>query len=210
MKKYFLSTLLIGAILVPALASAEATTTASTTVSTSQNFTVCQQGAIEKRDTAIGVARATYNTSMTQALNARKEAEKSAVAITDATAKRVAVKTAVDTYKKAVTLAQEILVKSRKEALATFELDTKTCRQTKTEQRTALTAEKKAEVKTLKEEQKVEVKTLQAERKVAVEAKKAEIKTIRETLKSKMETLRSLLGKKVQTNTTVNSTTTAK
>ncbi len=199
MKKYFLSTLLIGAILAPALASAEvnATTTATTTVSTSQNFTICQQASIEKRDTSLGVARTTYNTSMTKALDARKEAEKAAVAITDPTAKVAAVRAAVDAYKKAVTLAQETLTKSRREVLATFELDTKTCRQTKKEERTTVVAEKK-----------VEIKTLQAERKAEVEVKKAEIKTIRETFKSKIDALRSFFGRKNTTSATVNSTTT--
>lgn len=199
MKKYFLSTLLIGAIIAPALASAEvtATTTATTTVSTSQNFTVCQQGAIEKRDTSLGTSRTTYNTSMTQALDARKNAEKAAVAITDPTAKITAVRAAADAYKKAVTAAQETLTKSRKDILATFELDTKGCRQTKKDERTTVVSEKKAEIK-----------TLQAERKVEVEVKKSEIQAIRESFRSRIDALRSFFGRKTTATATVNSTTT--
>lgn len=199
MKKYFLSTLLISAIITPALASAEvnATTTATTTVSTSQNFTVCQQASIEKRDTSLNVARTAYNTSMSQALSARKDAEKAAVAITDPTAKVTAIRSAVDAYKNSVTTAQETLTKSRKEILATFELDTKNCRQTKKEERTAIISEKKAEIK-----------TLQAERKAEVEVKKAEIKTIRETFRSKIDALRSFFSRKTTAGVNVNSTTT--
>ena len=93
-----------------------------------QIFTACSQMAIEIRDGSIGSARTAYNNAMNLALDARKEAEKSAVAILDAGEKKDAIKIAVNEYKKAVTQAQEGLTKARKESWDTFETNTIGCR----------------------------------------------------------------------------------
>jgi hypothetical protein len=72
-----------------------------------QLLTACAQTSIDIRDSAIGSARMAYNNSMAVALDARKEAEKKAVALDDTDAKKDAIKVAVDAYKKDVTQAQD-------------------------------------------------------------------------------------------------------
>ncbi len=200
MKKYLFTSLLIGAVLAPALASAQTASTtvnATTTATTSLAFTLCQQAAIEKRDTSLGTARTAYNTSMAQALTVRKDAEKAAVAITDPTAKVAAVKLAAETYRKSVTAAQDALTSNRKVVLATFETDAKECRSTKQDTRKAIVTEKKAEIK-----------TLQAEHKAQVEVKKAEIKTLRESFRTQLDALRALFTRKPAASVNVNASTT--
>lgn len=116
-------------MLVPLYASAQETDNQNAVEA--QIFTACSQNAIETRDSAIGSARTAYNNAMTIALDERKEAEKTAVALTDTGSKKAAIKSAVEDYKKAVAQAQEALVKARKEAWATFEANMKTCREGK-------------------------------------------------------------------------------
>jgi hypothetical protein len=150
MKKNLLTTFTLTLLFLPVLAGAEMTpdqvrTDAILTQATeAQIFTACSQAAIETRDGAIGSARTAYNNAMAIALNNRKDAEKKAVALTDAGDKKEAIKDAVDAYKKAVTQAQETLTKARKEAWATFEDNTNNCRDTSKEQRDETTADKKA------------------------------------------------------------------
>lgn len=106
-------------------------------VTEAQVFTACSQASIETRDSSIGSARTAYNNAMALALDARKEAEKKAVAITDASDKKAAIKLAVDDYKKAVAQAQDGLTKARKEAWSSFEENMKTCRDTSKDKRTS-------------------------------------------------------------------------
>ena len=202
MKKYFIPTIILGAILFPAFTSAESTTTSPVIVTTStiptsaQIFTACQQASIENRDTSISSARNTYNTAMATALTARKDAEKSAVALTDEVAKKTAINNASMSYKLAVKTAQDILTKARKETLVNFEKDTTGCRQYKKDIKKVEVEKKIVEKKEINNEKKNEIKALQAEEKVAVEAKKVEIKTLRERFKEKKNALRSFFSRK--------------
>lgn len=92
-----------------------------------QDFTLCQQQAIEARDTEIAASRSLYNTAMAGALTDRKNKEKAAVAITDKDAKKAAIKTSVDTYKNLVKKAQNDLTDARKVAWQTFEDNIEKC-----------------------------------------------------------------------------------
>lgn len=130
MKKNILLTIATTLAVLPTLAGAQGTVQVHSTgqATEAQVFTACSQAAIEMRDSTIGSARTAYNNTMALALDARKEAEKEAVAMTDQGDKKEAIKKAVDSYKKAVTQAQETLVKARKEAWSSFETNTKNCR----------------------------------------------------------------------------------
>ena len=92
-----------------------------------QDFTLCQQQAIEARDTEIATSRSLYNTAMASALTDRKNKEKAAVAITDKDTKKTAIKTSVDTYKNLVKKAQNDLTDARKVAWQTFEDNIEKC-----------------------------------------------------------------------------------
>jgi DNA repair ATPase RecN len=160
MKKILITTTLAMTMLVPFFASAEmtstSTATSSPTIAINKNFTECQQAAIEKKETANGVARTAYNQTITNALSVRKDAEKAAVALTDATAKKAALKAALDTYKAAVKTAQETLTAARKANALTFETDTKACRAARTDARAKLESERKATAAKQKLERKTE------------------------------------------------------
>ncbi len=212
MKKLLLTTILSAAFAIPLFASAQVgiTTDTNATVTVEQGtttqahiFTACSQASIETRDSFIASARSVYNEQMAKALDARKEAEKAAVAILDVDAKRVAIQTAAEAYKKAVTKAQNDLTESRKDAWAGFEKDTEECHQFKTDTKAALTVEKKTSVankieakKEVVAEKKAEVQTMQANVRVAVDAKKDEIKTFREVLKEQLSAIRAFFSKK--------------
>lgn len=128
-KKAYLTTFIALLGFMPVFASAQLSATTTPQASEAQVFTACSQAAIEVRDSSIGSARVAYNNSMNVALDARKVAEKEAVALADAGEKKAAIKVAVDDYKKAVTQAQDALTKARKEAWSTFEASTKACRE---------------------------------------------------------------------------------
>lgn len=143
MKKHLLRVHLVLLLALPLAAHAEvassslvtkeltATSTATTTVTTpEQNFTLCQQQAIEERDTRIASSRTLYNTAMANALTDRKNKEKAAIAIIDKDAKKVAIKNSVDTYKNLVKNAQTDLTEARKDAWQTFEDTIQACRDT--------------------------------------------------------------------------------
>ena len=126
MKTKLITTLFATAFLVPMFVSAQATTTVNTItppviVNTPSTFTVCSQTAIEKRDTAISVARTAYNTSTQSALTARKEAFKQAVALATSTDKVTAKKEAIDIYKVAQKTSQTTYSTARKLAWSTYE-----------------------------------------------------------------------------------------
>lgn len=184
MKKYLLSGLLLSVLVVPGFASAQ---TAATTTP-EQSFTLCQQASIEARDTALGTARTAYNTAMSSALSARKDAEKGAVALTDLAAKKAAIKVAADAYKVSVTNAQNTLKSARVSVLATFETDVKNCRDQRFSGHALEVTAKKGEIQ-----------TLQTERKAAVEAKQAEVQTIRESFRAQIDALRSFFKGKAST-----------
>jgi hypothetical protein len=125
----------LGLLILPLAASADTSVatpavagTTTVKLSTADLFTACSQAAIDTRDGAIGGARAAYNNQMAIALDVRKNAEKAAVAITDESAKKTAIKAAADAYKAAFTQAQEMLVKARKDAWNQFEENVNACR----------------------------------------------------------------------------------
>lgn len=191
-KNTLLTTFALALGFVPMLASAQLSVNLSATTSVqveagqaseAQILTACSQTSIEIRDSAIGSARMAYNNAMAVALDARKEAEKKAVALTDADEKKAAIKIAVEAYKKAVTQAQEGLTKARKDAWATFETNTKNCRDMNNDNRESFISEKKDGVET----KKTELRTLQAElkteTKAGTEEQKTETKTLREAIK---------------------------
>lgn len=221
MKKHFIISTLLASLLSPALVSAEvsivtdSTTTVIVTTSTAptpaQIFTACSQVSIEKRDNAISVARAAYNISMTNALSARKDAEKTAVALEETSDSREVTRTALNAYKKAVQTAQETLTKARKDAWDAFESDSKECRNIKQDTHASATVEQKEGVEKKKEEtkgviemKKVEVKEIRAEGKEASSEKKTEIKTFRESFQEKIDAIRAFFTRKSTSATTIN------
>ncbi len=153
-KNTFITTLALSAVLIPFLASAQISATTSLQIGVGQQpteaqiLTACSQSSIEIRDSAIGSARTAYNNAMSIALEARKNAEKEAVAIEDSGDKKDAVEVAVEGYKKSVTQAQDGLTKARKEAWLAFEVNTKGCREISKDKREAYVAEMKMEAKT--------------------------------------------------------------
>ncbi len=170
--------------------------TESSTSTDVQIFTACSQAAIEVRDSAIGSARTAYNNSMNIALDARKEAEKSAVAILDQGAKKDAIKVAVDEYKKAVTQAQEALTKARKEAWDAFETNTIGCRDinkdTAKNLQMQMQGNKNETAGSAKTENKATLRTMQADVKAdaSVEAK-TEPKSLGNMIKAQIDSIRN-------------------
>jgi hypothetical protein len=169
-----------------------------------QIFTACSQAAIEARDSAIGSARTAYNNAMNIALDSRKEAEKSAVAIRDGGDKKDAIKSAVDEYKKAVTQAQDALTKARKEAWDTFEANTIACRdsnesrgnevsnQSVSQKNAAPAASLKSENKT----EKATARTMQAETTSEDSSEvKVEIKSFGDIIKAQIDSILNFFKK---------------
>jgi cation transport regulator ChaB len=196
--KTIITSLALGALLVPVLSSAQsfATSTVMSDVATeAQVFTACSQSAIEVRDSAISAARTSYNNAMTVALDARKEAEKEAVAMEDAKAKKNAIRTAVEEYKEDVTRAQDSLTKARKEAWSAFETHTKECREMSKENRELIRDASKDGITELR----VLQADLKADAKVPVQEQRAEVKSFRETLRSQLESLRSFFKRSTST-----------
>lgn len=146
-------------------------------------FTLCSQNAIENRDTAITEARATYNTAMTDIVTKRKEKEKAAVALLNASEKKAAIKTAVELYRKESLVAQDALTDARKIIWSTFEADVQACREEKEGKATTTTD--------------VTANTMSAARsmKVEITEEKEENKTLRESLKSGIDAIKSLFSK---------------
>lgn len=160
------------------------TSTYNDTTTYAQIFTVCSQNAIEKRDTAITEARATYNTKMTEIVTKRKEKEKAAVAIVIASEKKTAIKVAVELYRKESLAAQETLTESRKIIWETFEADVQACREGQEGENATSTAVAAANVTAT-------TRTMQAE----TTEEKEEHKTLRESLKSGIDAIKSLFSK---------------
>lgn len=174
MKKTTLITIMLSLLAVPAFSFAEANPDNNGHAIEAQIFTTCSQEAIEARDSSISSARTAYNTTMAVALNARKEAEKKAVGLSDSDEKKSAIKNAVEEYKKAVNHAQETLIKARKEAWATFERDTENCREASKERKDSATTTPHAAAMKENDDRKQEP-------------------SLKETLKAKIESIKNLL-----------------
>lgn len=212
-KNTFLTTFALGLALIPMFASAETNATATLQISINapteaQVFTACSQTSIEVRDEAIGSARTAYNNSMSVALDARKEAEKKAVAIEDADQKKEAIRVAVENYKKAVTEAQDTLTEARKEAWDSFETNTQGCRDGSKDKRQAVVAEKKiaapqkSEVKMLQTNLKADAKVAATAMKVEADTK-TEVKTFRTVIKDQIDSIKAFFGFKASTDASV-------
>ncbi len=211
-KKSLIVSLITSALFMPLLASAQlglnlgATSSVqieTAAASEAQILTACSQTSIEIRDSAIGSARSAYNNSMAVALDTRKEAEKRAVALLGAAEKKEAIRVAVEDYKKAVTQAQDGLTRARKDAWATFESNTKACRDMNNDKREAFVADKKTNASEKKTELRTMQTTLKTDIKAAVEDHKTEAKSIRETLKEQLDSIKAFfkLGASVETTT---------
>lgn len=87
----------------------------------------CIQNAVEKRDSAIIAAHNTFNTSITNALTARKDALKTAWAKGTRQERTSARKAAYDTFRTAQKNAHESLRSVRKSSWNTFDTDMKAC-----------------------------------------------------------------------------------
>lgn len=161
-----------------------ATTTATSTPEEVKPFTVCSQEAIEKRDTDIAASRNTYNAAMTNALTVRKNKEKLAVAIKNASDKKDALKLSVETYKNQTKVAQNTLTQARKEVWQTFEDDIALCRKLEDE---AIKAKEDAVTSTSTEQGEAFLEK-------SIKSEESEVKTFKEVIKEQFETLKSLFN----------------
>lgn len=202
MKKVFTLTLL-GALLVPTFASAQTGTSSAVSIQPQSVFTSCQQAAVEKRDTAIGVARTQYNEAMKVALDIRKEAVKTALNILDAEEQNDAKKQAADEYRTLTKNAQDTLTKYRKNAWDTFEADTKACRETMRDVQAQGEPAPASEKRSMMKAEPVEApydaaQPAQASMMRAMVAEKQpepQPASFRETLKAQLESLRALFSR---------------
>ncbi len=87
----------------------------------------CIQNAVEKRDSAIIVAHGTFNTSIVNALTARKDALKAAWAKPTRQERTSGRKAAYDAFKTSQKSAHEALRSVRKSSWSTFDTDMKAC-----------------------------------------------------------------------------------
>lgn len=87
----------------------------------------CIQNAVEKRDSAIIVAHGTFNTSIVNALTARKDALKAAWAKPTRQERTSGRKAAYDAFKVSQKSAHEALRSVRKSSWSTFDTDMKAC-----------------------------------------------------------------------------------
>jgi DNA repair ATPase RecN len=145
-----------------------------------EDFTVCSQEAIEKRDTNIASSRSVYNTAMTNALKERKNREKAAVAIENDDDKKAAIKASVTAYKNTTKAAQTILTQARKVAWQEFEDDIKQCRTTQEEE-----LNKKVDLTT---------ESSVSQKMTGGKNLESESKTIKDALKEQFEAIRSLFN----------------
>lgn len=166
MKKTILLITTLALLAGPIFASAETVTISATTTvagvasstTPAQLMTQCAQSAIDIRDSAIGSARTAYNNTMTVALDARKDAEKKAVALEE-NGKKDAIEKAVDAYKASVQQAQDTLTQARKEAWSQFETNTAACRDLSNQLKKGTTTPAKAQANLKAESSTAEGKT---------------------------------------------------
>jgi hypothetical protein len=87
----------------------------------------CIQGAIVERDNAVISAVNAYHTAVVSALTTRRDAFSSAWALTDRTARKNALKTALETFRSARKSASETFHKAKESAWSEFAKDRKDC-----------------------------------------------------------------------------------
>ena len=115
-------------IAVPAFA-AEMSGSASATVGAKKTVDIaCVQKAVDKREDALIAGWTSFNTSMSAAYSARKTALHDAWGMSDATARKTAVKTAWENFKKSAKAARQAWKTARKNAWQTFRSDAKACK----------------------------------------------------------------------------------
>ena len=110
----------------PVLASAQVATSTSGNLPSTAKVT-CVQNAIEKRDSAIIAGHNTFNTSITGALTSRKDALKSAWALTDRSAMKTAKKTAWANFSTSQKSAHDSMRSVRKSSWNTFSSEMRAC-----------------------------------------------------------------------------------
>ena len=202
MKTVFTLTLL-STLLIPTFASAQLQ--ATSTGYTQATFTSCQQAAVEKRDTAIGIARTEYNEAMKIALDVRKESVKTALSILDLEEQNDAKKKAADEYRTLTKNAQDALTKYRRNAWDAFEADTKACRETMRDVQVQADTNTVSEKRTMMKAESVEAPK---EKELAQPAQATMMRAMvpekqpepqpasfRETLKAQLESLRALFSR---------------
>lgn len=120
---------------VPMLASAErdredrstSTRATSTQAVPTQAKITCVQNAIEKRENILIAGHGTFNTSIVQALTARKDSLKSAYALTDRDAAKTAKKATWNTFGTQTKVAHDTMRSTRKASWNTFNTDMRAC-----------------------------------------------------------------------------------
>ena len=132
MKKLITAIILTALMLsvAPILADNTSTSTATSTPPKPKKVVnlVCMQTAVEKRDNAIIAVFTARDAALITALTARRDALKAAWGISDAKARRTALRTAWDNYKKARRKAVDDFNKARKAAWRQFYKDIKLCK----------------------------------------------------------------------------------
>jgi hypothetical protein len=117
---------LVYIISLPMLASAQSATSTTGAVPNVAKVT-CVQNAIEKRDSSLIVGHNAFNTSIVNALTARKDALKSAYALSDKNAMKTAKKTAWSSFSSAQKSAHDSMRSIRKTSWNTFNTDMRAC-----------------------------------------------------------------------------------
>lgn len=90
-------------------------------------LTQCTFAALDKKDTAAITAHETFDIGMKAALSSRKISITAALAITDATARKAAVKKAQADFKIATKTLNEAMRKAQRATQQTFKTDRKAC-----------------------------------------------------------------------------------
>ena len=88
---------------------------------------VCAQTAVNTRDNSLISAVDTKAVSVKAALATRRDALKAAYALTDASARRMAIKAAWNAYESSIKTARSAMHQSRTSAWEKFRTDMKTC-----------------------------------------------------------------------------------
>jgi hypothetical protein len=127
MKKTSITLGLASLLALPMMVHAEVASTTPVVISPAPTKVVCVQNAIEKRDSALIAGHTTFNTSIVNALTARKDALKAAYALTDKNATKAAKKTAWSNFTTAQKNAHDSMRSVRKTSWNTFNTDMKAC-----------------------------------------------------------------------------------
>lgn len=98
----------------------------------------CVQNAIDVRDNAVITAVDKYHTAISAALVARRDSSKAAVALTDKTARRNALKAVVENFKNSRRSAAATLSTTKKAAWATFVSSRRACGLSASEDKSSL------------------------------------------------------------------------